>query len=180
MLEVFDRAQSKQPCDNGLSGVAFRHFDSVGAPICYARTYVGSIPGPHLPLSTLQASRCRHTHMTRGQCGSLNLHCAAQATATPCQLAGASEKFLALTRRYITAAPKFACWHRTSIFQRVRSSNSYDSFSDDLPRKKIFQKNIVADNKKNQTKLKGQIRQFMSENLKTGTNWRKIPQLANR
>lgn len=52
-----------------------------------------SIPGLHVPLSTLQAHPYGDAHMTRGQCGSLILHCTALASATPYQLSSTSEKY---------------------------------------------------------------------------------------
>ena len=45
----------------------------------------GSIPSPPVPLSTLHP-RCRHRRrMTRGQDGSLLLHCGALSSPTPCR-----------------------------------------------------------------------------------------------
>jgi hypothetical protein len=85
------------PCDNDISGVAFRHFRQRRHSDLLRKNLRGSIPGPHVPLSTLQICRYRHTHMTRGQRGSLNLHCTALASATPCQSPGASERYLTLS-----------------------------------------------------------------------------------
>lgn len=57
-------------------------FDSVGTPICNARTYEAQYPGSHVPLSTLQICRYRHTHMNWEQCGLLILHRTTLAFAT--------------------------------------------------------------------------------------------------
>ncbi len=38
------------------------------------RFFRGSIPGPHVPLSTLQRCPCEQLRVTRGRCGSLRLH----------------------------------------------------------------------------------------------------------
>ena len=43
----------------------------------------GSIPGPHVPLSTLRRRPCRPLRMTRGRCGSLVLHRMTLAFTTP-------------------------------------------------------------------------------------------------
>ena len=56
---------------------------SVGAP---DELFHGSIPSPPVPLSTLHP-RCRHRRrMTRGQRGSLLLHCGALSSPTSCRL----------------------------------------------------------------------------------------------
>jgi hypothetical protein len=48
------------------------HFDAVGIPklTCFR----GSIPGPHIPLTTLRAPPCGCARMAWGQCNSLSLH----------------------------------------------------------------------------------------------------------
>src|SRR6516164_7015023 len=47
---------------------------------CFFR---GSIPSPHVPLSTLRGCPCGQPHMTRGRCGSLSLHRVTLAFTTP-------------------------------------------------------------------------------------------------
>ena len=54
---------------------------SVGVPKFGA--FRGSIPGPHLPLSTLRARPRGRTCMTRGRCGSLLLHRMALSSTAP-------------------------------------------------------------------------------------------------
>jgi len=71
-------------------------FSTASALRTKGQYFRGSIPSPHVPLSTLQICRYRHTHMTRGQRGWLILHCTTLAFATPCQLSGASERLLTL------------------------------------------------------------------------------------
>src|SRR5262249_26213452 len=48
-------------------------------------TFRGSIPSPPFPLSTLRRRPHERLRMTRGRCGSLLLHRAALASATPCR-----------------------------------------------------------------------------------------------
>ena len=50
------------------------------------RNFRGSIPSPHLPLSTLALRPRGRPAMTRGQCGSLLLHCTRLSLFTPCRL----------------------------------------------------------------------------------------------
>jgi len=82
----------KMPRDSGISSVAFRHFRRRRRSEPLRKNSRGSIPGLHVPLSTLQAHPYGNAHMTRGQYGLLILHCTALASATPYQLSGASEK----------------------------------------------------------------------------------------
>ena len=49
----------------------------------------GSIPGPHVPLSTLRYHPCERSRMTRGRCGSLRLHRVTLSFTTPCRLSPA-------------------------------------------------------------------------------------------
>lgn len=62
--------------------------DSVGTP--KQKGFRGSIPGPHFPLSTLRHRSYDLQRMTRGQRGSLRLHCMALPSTTPYRLSGAS------------------------------------------------------------------------------------------
>src|SRR5208283_653822 len=48
------------------------HHYGVGS--LYFERFHGSIPGPHVPLSTLRPGLYRPLRMTRGRCGSLCLH----------------------------------------------------------------------------------------------------------
>ena len=82
-----------------MYSVAFRHFRLRRHSGLLCKNLRGSIPVPHVPLSTLQICRCQHIHMTRGQCGSLRLHRTGLPPATPRQLSVASEEFLALPLR---------------------------------------------------------------------------------
>ncbi len=59
-------------CDSELLRVAFRYYDGVGPPKLF--DFRGSIPGPHVSLSTLRHCPCEQSRMTRDQCGSLLLH----------------------------------------------------------------------------------------------------------
>src|SRR5690606_27036541 len=45
----------------------------------------GSVPGPHVPLSTLRRRPCEWLRMTRGRCGSLLLHRMTLSFTTPCR-----------------------------------------------------------------------------------------------
>jgi hypothetical protein len=49
----------------------------------------GSIPRPHVPLSTLRHRPCGRSRMTRGRCGSLCLHRMTLSFTTPCRLSPA-------------------------------------------------------------------------------------------
>ena len=75
------------PCDSGLRSVAFclprRH--RLPRLHCFRR----SIPRLYAPLSTLRAPPHGETRMTRGQCGSLLLHCYGLAPFTSCRTPGA-------------------------------------------------------------------------------------------
>ena len=59
------------PRDIGVPGVAFRILLRRRHPIVIAVR--GSIPGPHVPLSTLHPRSCERRRMTRGRRGSLTL-----------------------------------------------------------------------------------------------------------
>ena len=63
----------KHSRDNERSHVAFRTHDGVGSPKQFY--FRGSIPGPHVPLSTLRWHPYGYKRMTRGQHGSLLLCC---------------------------------------------------------------------------------------------------------
>jgi len=84
------------PRDSGISSVAFRHLRLRRRSGLLRKNLRGSIPGPHVPLSTLRAYPHGDARMTRGQCGSLILHCTTLASATPYQLSGASERSFTL------------------------------------------------------------------------------------
>ena len=51
----------------------------------------GSMAGLHVPLSTLHVAPRGTPRMTRGQCGSLCLHCKGLAPSTPCRSPGAPD-----------------------------------------------------------------------------------------
>ena len=53
------------------------------------RHFRGSMAGLHAPLSTLHGRPRGRPRMTRGQCGSLLLHCDGLAPSTPCRSPGA-------------------------------------------------------------------------------------------
>ena len=50
------------------------------------RYFRGSTPSPHVPPSTLALRPLDRPAMTRGQCGSLRLHCLRLSLDTPCRL----------------------------------------------------------------------------------------------
>src|SRR5882724_7928689 len=52
-------------------------------------SFRGSIPSLSVPLSTLRAALCSTPRMTRGQCGSLFLHCNGLSPSIPCRSPGA-------------------------------------------------------------------------------------------
>jgi len=78
---VFDHAGPTTPRLRGVVGVAFCSDKQHRHPGC--QMFRGSIPGPHVPLSTLGTCPRGHTPMTRGHRGWLTLRCTALASATP-------------------------------------------------------------------------------------------------
>src|ERR1700689_2485878 len=68
-----------------------------------------SIPGPHLPLSTLHVGTCAPPRMTRGQTGSLHLICKRLSLLARCQLAWRTMAWTPLlgTASYV---PKWKCY----------------------------------------------------------------------
>lgn len=72
------------PRDGGTARVAFRRFGTRRRP--GLMTLRGSIPSPHVPLSTLQVRHYCRPHMTRGRCDSLGLHRQALSSLTPHRL----------------------------------------------------------------------------------------------
>jgi len=80
-------------CDHAGSGRASRwrrarcclpYWGTPSAP--RINNFRGSIPSPHLPLSTLALRPRGRPAMTQGQCGSLYLRCTRLSLATPCRL----------------------------------------------------------------------------------------------
>jgi hypothetical protein len=63
-----------------------RRHPGVATACAMAVQFRGSMAGLHVPLSTLHPRRYRRTYMTRGQCGSLFLHCIRLSLITPCRL----------------------------------------------------------------------------------------------
>src|SRR5207245_564698 len=77
--------------DTDASSLAFRSVQQRRHPgVAIAGAMVvqfrGSIPGLHAPLSTLHPRPYARRYMTRGQCGSLLLHCMKLSFTTPCRL----------------------------------------------------------------------------------------------
>src|SRR6266404_8184858 len=77
-------------CD--ASSLAFRlvqqrRHPKVATALAMVVQFRGSIPGLYVPLSTLHLCPCGQLKcMTRGQCGSLALHCMKLPFTTPCRL----------------------------------------------------------------------------------------------
>jgi len=76
--------------DLDTQGVAFRlpprrRHPKVAAASAAVHGFRGSIPGLHLPLSTLRWRSCPRPRMTRGRCGSLTLHRMTLSFTTPCR-----------------------------------------------------------------------------------------------
>ena len=103
------------------SAVAFRAVRRrrlPGLPLRH-RSFHGSIPGPHVPLSTLRPGLYRPLRMTRGRCGSLCLHRMTLPFTTP-------RRFLSAHR---TSATKIPSRHsgmysfRTGTINAVNSCN---------------------------------------------------------
>jgi hypothetical protein len=66
-------------CVGDTAGLAFRlpprrRHPEVATACAVGHIFRGSIPGPHVPLSTLHPRPCGRRRMTRGRCGSLFLH----------------------------------------------------------------------------------------------------------
>ena len=71
------------PRDIGVPGVAFRILLRRRHPKAIA--FRGSIPGPHVPLSTLHPRSCERRCMTRGRRGSLAIRRITLPFTTPCR-----------------------------------------------------------------------------------------------
>ena len=69
-------------CDNDAADIAFRFCGQRRHPKVY-HIFRGSIALPALPLSTLRLYPYEDKRMTRGQCGSLHLHCMELSSTTP-------------------------------------------------------------------------------------------------
>ena len=72
------------------SGVAFRsvpqrRHPGIAVALATVRCFRGSIPGLHIPLSTLRPRPRGRRRMTRGRCGSLALHRMTLSFTTPCR-----------------------------------------------------------------------------------------------
>jgi len=77
--------------DTDASSFAFRlvqqrRHPGVAIACAMVVQFRGSIPGLHTPLSTLHPRPYARRYMTRGQCGSLLLHCMKLSFTTPCRL----------------------------------------------------------------------------------------------
>ena len=92
MLRVSDRAGSKSvsryatPPVLPSDLVRQRRHPEVATACAMVVQFRGSIPGLHVPLSTLHLRPCGRRCMTRSQCGSLALHCMKLSFTTPCRL----------------------------------------------------------------------------------------------
>ena len=86
-MPVQDSAGPRQTCDNACCGIAFRLQNNV-CPRNFNASFGAQWPMASLPfpLSTLQICRYRHTHMTRGQYGSLILYCKKLSFSTLCRI----------------------------------------------------------------------------------------------
>jgi hypothetical protein len=85
------------PCAGGAPSVAFRlsprrRHPEVPAACAAGRGFRSSIPGLHLPLSTLRRRPCERLRMTRGRCGSLLLQRMKLPFTTPCRFDRRTEK----------------------------------------------------------------------------------------
>ena len=80
---VSDRAEPRASRDIDAAGVAFRQV--LLRRHCGATSFRGSIPSPHVPLSTLRRRPYGRLRMTRGRCGSLILHRMKLSFTTPCR-----------------------------------------------------------------------------------------------
>ena len=83
MLGVFDHAGPAIPRHRGNGWCCLLRETTASAP--GTSCFRGSIPGLHVPLSTLQARPCGRAHMTRGRCGRLPLQRPALSSAAPCR-----------------------------------------------------------------------------------------------
>jgi hypothetical protein len=91
MLRVLDRAGSKSVSPLRRLQFCLPLSSTASAPRSGHRlrdggSFRGSIPGLHVPLSTLHLRPYGRKCMTRSQCGSLTLHCMKLSFTTPCRL----------------------------------------------------------------------------------------------
>src|SRR6266849_1848879 len=81
----------------------------------------GSIPGLHVPLSTLQAHPRGRAHMTRGHCGWLPLQCLALSSIAPCRFIPARQF------HHVKAHAKQGPATVENISLRCRRHNQYEA-----------------------------------------------------
>src|SRR4051794_27474066 len=84
---VSDHVGSSRPSRYRAGSCCLPHTRRTSAP--EKHHFRGSMAGLHAPLSTLHERPHDRPRMTRGQCGSLLLHCDGLAPSTPCRSPGA-------------------------------------------------------------------------------------------
>jgi len=92
-------------------------YDAVGPPKSFC--FRGSIPGPHVPLSTLRPCPHGQRRMTRGQCGSLLLHHAGLA---PALLTGLCRRTVGSKYCNVHSQPTLPTWTSTGPGLKQTSS----------------------------------------------------------
>ena len=109
-------ARCLRTCTGSLTAqdpVASRAIDALGGAFRFllqrrrpgGSVFRGSIPGPHVPLSTLRRHPLERLRMTRGRCGSLRLHRMTLSFTTP-------RRFSLAHRSFLDVFARFKCCYR--------------------------------------------------------------------